>query len=604
MSHLPFAITAYLLNALAVLVDKFLLTKRIPDPLIYIFYFSIFSLLAFLLLPLTHPPSLSVWALASLSTLLWTLAAYLMYQAFQIGLISRVVPLIGVLVPIFLLIPAALTSAISQDQSISVMVLILGLVFLTLPDWRGKQVQSREMMLIFLASLLFALSYLVLKQAYSKEQFLTVLVYSRFVLIPVGLVILAVPSLKKRVLTGGGGPKLSLLSKTGLIFLAGGVAGGLSEILLTFSISLANPALVNSLQGIQYGFLFIASLLLAKKFPAIYKETIKNTASLISKILGLLLVSLGLYLLAFASIPTSHLPPPTSNLGVTFSPMYAKYLGLDWQKTYISSLDDLKIRNLRIPTYWSQIENNPGRVDFSEVDFMVQQASLRGVQLIMVVGARQPRWPECHYPDWAKKISISERQQKTLQFIQTTINKYGSNPTITAWQVENEPYASWFGEGCDHPDPQFLQSEVSLVKNLDPKRPIIITDSGEWSLWTKASQNADILGISVYKKAFNPNLGYLDYPFPIWSYILKSKLVGKKTIISELQAEAWTKQGAKETDPDEAAKRFTVQNLKNNVQFAQKTNFSQIYLWGLEWWYFMAEHGHPEYLEYARTIFK
>lgn len=298
MSHLPFTIAAYILNSVAVLVDKFLLTTKVPDPLIYIFYFSFFSLMAFFLLPFTNTPSSEVWAVASLSTLLWTMGAYLMYKAFQIGLISRVVPIIGVLVPVFLLIYASTSSTITPGQFLAVVVLILGLVSLTLFDWGNKVVQKNELILELLSSLLFALSYIVLKQAYQKEDFLTVLVYSRFILIPVGVIILLVPTLRRRVLTGGGGPKLNLLSKTGIVFLLGGLAGGLAEILITFSISLANPALVNSLQGVQYAFLFIASLFLGIKFPNVYQETIKNGFNLISKILGILLVGVGLYLLS------------------------------------------------------------------------------------------------------------------------------------------------------------------------------------------------------------------------------------------------------------------------------------------------------------------
>ena len=78
----------------------------------------------------------------------------------------------------------------------------------------------------------------------------------------------------------------------------GQAVGGASELLITFSVSLATPALVNSLQGSQYLFLFIASLFLGKKFPEIFKEqhTYLKTAF---KILGIICIAVGLYLLAF-----------------------------------------------------------------------------------------------------------------------------------------------------------------------------------------------------------------------------------------------------------------------------------------------------------------
>jgi hypothetical protein len=82
------------------------------------------------------------------------------------------------------------------------------------------------------------------------------------------------------------------------LFIFGSVAGASSELLITFSVSLATPALVNSLQGSQYLFLFIASLFLGKKFPEIFKEKHTHLKTTF-KILGILCIALGLYILAF-----------------------------------------------------------------------------------------------------------------------------------------------------------------------------------------------------------------------------------------------------------------------------------------------------------------
>src|SRR5688572_18888582 len=104
MNYLPFALAAYLLNAIAITIDKFLLTKHIPNPLGYIFYTSVASLLALGLFPWTTSLPLAAFVLASISTVLWTLAAYLMFHALKLGLASSVIPLIGTLIPILLLI--------------------------------------------------------------------------------------------------------------------------------------------------------------------------------------------------------------------------------------------------------------------------------------------------------------------------------------------------------------------------------------------------------------------------------------------------------------------------------------------------------------------
>ena len=314
-------------------------------------------------------------------------------------------------------------------------------------------------------------------------------------------------------------------------------------------------------------------------------------------------------------LPTISYPlKPT--YGVTFSPMYARYLELDWQKTYTSMLDELHVKLLRIPTYWSKVEAVESKYDFSEIDFIVSEAEKRGAKIVLVVGIKQPRWPEYHLPEWAKGINTEQKQEKALKLASALVRRYQSSPTITAWQVENEPFVTWFGEDIDKTpiNQEFLREEISLVKKLDPSRKVIVTDTGEWSLWKNAMQSGDILGVSIYRKAHNPKFGYITYPFFPAMYTIKSNLArklfaphppagGQKTIISELQAEPWLQKGVMESLVSEQARLFSVKELEGNVNFAKKTGFNEIYLWGVEWWYYMASQGHPEYLEYAKNIF-
>lgn len=288
--YLPISILAFILNGIAVTADKFLLVKVIPDPLFYVFYFSLVSFLAVLLLPFTHIPTKEVLVLSSASTVLWTIGAYFMFKALKVGQIDRVIPIIGSLNPLILFLIALGSGTILSSEIWGILVLILGLVFLTLHAWKGK-ISKNELIFEVLSATLFALSYLILREAYLKENFITVLVWSRFILIPVALIFLAVPLLRSRVIPNS--------ARGGFLFVFGQVSAGISQLLIFFAISLANPALVNSLQGIQYVFLFIAALLLSKKFPVIFKETYSKKV-LLFKIFGILLIGFGLYTLAFS----------------------------------------------------------------------------------------------------------------------------------------------------------------------------------------------------------------------------------------------------------------------------------------------------------------
>lgn len=296
--------------------------------------------------------------------------------------------------------------------------------------------------------------------------------------------------------------------------------------------------------------------------------------------------------------------------GVTYSPRYARYLDLDWKKTYLQILDELEVRNLRLPTYWDILEKEEGIYDFSETDFLLSEAEKRGAKVILVVGARQPRWPECHVPSWAKIISLDERQQKTLELIDQVVKRYKDNKSIWAYQVENEPFAFWFGESCDRADRKFLQTEVDLVKKLDNDKKIVITDSGEIGFWLDSITFGDILGSSVYRKSYNSLINsYLSYPYPALMYSMKASLAkklnpGKQVINSELQAEVWLSgKDLSERLPKRQAEVFSQADFKSNVEFAKKIGFEENYLWGVEWWYFMEKMGYPQYLEYAKTLF-
>lgn len=295
MSHLPFTLTAYFFNALAVICSKFLLKAAIPDPLVYVFYISLFSLPAILALPFTNIPSLNVFLLASFSTLFWTAGAYFMYQALKSGPVSRVIPIIGTLVPLTLLVFASGTNVLTLGQTMAVVILIVGMITLTLPDWGGT-FTKKEFSFELVSAVGFALAYVILRQAYLQLDFFSVLVWSRPVLVPAVIAFLWLPALRKKVF-GQTGIKINFLSHSGLIFLAGQTSGVISELLLLYSISLANPALVNSLQGTQYIFLLGLALILSRKLPVVFQEKY-SSLSLASKMAGIGLISAGVYFLS------------------------------------------------------------------------------------------------------------------------------------------------------------------------------------------------------------------------------------------------------------------------------------------------------------------
>lgn len=338
-------------------------------------------------------------------------------------------------------------------------------------------------------------------------------------------------------------------------------------------------------------------------------KKLKLPKTFIIFVLVILVIILGFYGLTFY---WERARPVATNIkyGITFSQLAAEHLNLDWKKTYLAVLDDLKIRNLRLPSYWTVIEKNEGEYNFEETDFLVNEADKRGASVILTVGVKQPRWPECHLPLWARALSKEEREEKVLDLIKAVVERYKYKEGIKAWQVENEPFLYPFGEDCYPPDAKFLQQEVDLVRSLD-KRPIVVSDSGELTFWNRQMAMSDIFGTTLYRTVWNPVTRYFNYPVTPGFYSLKSDFFRKffgannqKTIIIELQSEPWIPSNSPVNTPlSEQIKIFPVSEMKEIVDYANRTGFDEIYLWGAEWWYFMREKGEGEYWNYAKELF-
>jgi hypothetical protein len=303
--------------------------------------------------------------------------------------------------------------------------------------------------------------------------------------------------------------------------------------------------------------------------------------------------------------------------GVTFSKPYAEFLGLDWKKTFTAALDDLGVRKFRIPAYWDEIQaQNKDTYDYSALDWQVDEAGKRNAAIIMAIGYRLPRWPECHLPGWANNLSAAEKQQDTLAYIQTTVERYKDKDQIMAWQIENEPFLTFFGQ-CPPFDPAFLDKEIALVKKLDSLptgqagRPVIVTDSGELSYWVPAASRADIFGTSMYLNTYSGSTKmYIHYPIAPGFFRFKRNIVSlfahpKDWLVIEMQGEPWGPTAVTELSHKDMAQTMSIQKFQDILEFGRQAGFKDFYLWGVEWWAYEKEvKGNPAYWDYAKTLFK
>lgn len=301
-------------------------------------------------------------------------------------------------------------------------------------------------------------------------------------------------------------------------------------------------------------------------------------------------------------------PRQDTNLGMTFSVRYARDLGLNWQDTYIALLDEVGVRKLRIPAYWDLIEAEPKQYDWSEIDWQLAEAKKRGAEVILTVGLKVPRWPECHIPTWAK-ADEQVRRQGIMRFIGKTIERYKDDRTVVKWQIENEPFLP-FGI-CPDFDVAFLEQEVAFAKSLDPSRPVVLTDSGELSLWYGAASRGDEFGTTMYRDIYSKKAGgYFTYPigpnfFRTKAWIVRTFARQENLMVIELQAEPWASGWIVDVPLEEQARTMNKEKLRENVEYAQRVGFQDIYLWGGEWWYWLKEtKGDASVWETGKDLFR
>jgi len=295
--------------------------------------------------------------------------------------------------------------------------------------------------------------------------------------------------------------------------------------------------------------------------------------------------------------------------GITYSPKQARSLGLDWQQTYLAVLDELGVKHLRLPAYWDEVEKNQGEFDWTDLDWQIAEAGKRDAKIVLAIGGRLPRWPECHFPAWAKNATKTERHAEILDYEKAVITRYKDSPAITAWQVENEPFlSSYFGE-CPSLDKEFLDEELAMVRSLDA-RPIVITDSGELSLWYGAASRADIFGTTMYRDTYSRVLKrYIHYPIGPGFFIFKKNVISlfahpKDWLVIELQAEPWGPISYQEMSREERDKTMSLEKFGSMMEFARQAGFREFYLWGAEWWYWeKTTQNNPIFWEEAKKLF-
>ena len=315
---LPLALLAYFMLAANGTIDRIIVHKEVTKPVVVSFWVAVFSVptIAILLVGLLPVPFADefTYVAPNASQLLKIIASgfmvqaalLFMYKALHDSEATRVLSAMGAIVPIVTLVASyfLLNERLGRLSALAVVVLILGTVTLTLKTTKKtRRLGSQWIVNTILASFVFALQSVIIKQVYDEFHFI-----SAFALMSLGallyLMVLVLASRHVRELViphGHGAPKAKKDTKSQVVLIfINSMLGGVAVIILNAAIAQGSPTLVNSLRGVQYAAIFVIAVMLANKHPHLLDEELSKR-SVIQKISGIMLVTIGVAILAAAT---------------------------------------------------------------------------------------------------------------------------------------------------------------------------------------------------------------------------------------------------------------------------------------------------------------
>lgn len=296
------ALLGHLLNALVYLTDKAFVVKLYPSPKALAFISGAAGIFLFAAFPWYPKPTSYDVIFAGIGSGLVSIPALLyFFKAIQRDEVSRVVPAVGSMIPLFTfgLSYWILTERLMNVSLAAFILLALGGILIAFRSFTFNFLQHMyaHFFLEVMVAFLFSLTFVLQKYAFEGTDDFSAFLWSR-----VGAAGAAIPLLFSAEVR----EKLKFLDlrsngvtsgfKKGILFIVTRIFAGISPLIILLAIAFGSPTLVNSLQGLQYGLVFILALIFSRRFPDIFQEEITKRV-IIQKSIGTAMIMAGLALL-------------------------------------------------------------------------------------------------------------------------------------------------------------------------------------------------------------------------------------------------------------------------------------------------------------------
>ena len=301
MNWILIALAAYFLLALSYVIDKFILSERVPEPSVFAFYVAVLSFATIFLVPFGfYWQGIGITFEAAVSGAFYIYAVLFLYKAVKVNEISRVSPLVfavTALATVFISV-VFLGEKLTFLNFSGILFLIAGglLISFDLP------IKSKKIFNGFynslLAGILFAFAYAIAKHVYGGSAFINGYIMTRAGIFLGGLGLLLIPEYKKQIFSSIQNIKKDKKNNmaTASIIIGSKALGGGFAILLNYAIFLGNVSVVNAIASVQFVFILIFSGLASLKFPKLFGEKLFFW-DWSQKIAAIFIIALGIFLI-------------------------------------------------------------------------------------------------------------------------------------------------------------------------------------------------------------------------------------------------------------------------------------------------------------------
>jgi drug/metabolite transporter (DMT)-like permease len=294
---------SFFLLAITTISDKFILSKSKLSPINYAFLVSVLGAVASVILIFIEPkfswPAGQVFTI-TLAGAGFFFGVYFQFLVFNEKEATRVNSIINSLIPIltFFMSQALIVDHLTTIKLAGVGVIVFSSYLLSQVGLKKDKFNYRNIVLMFLAALMFAANHVFSKVVYEERPFFDSFIWIRWSILAVGIVYITLTGNWRKIFPKSQKvPKEKASVKTQwFVLFFGQACGAVSVLLYQYAVKLGSVTLVTALQGTQFLFMLIMAFILTRYYPKLFKEDISRKI-LIQKIIYSILLCLGVVLI-------------------------------------------------------------------------------------------------------------------------------------------------------------------------------------------------------------------------------------------------------------------------------------------------------------------